>query len=122
MSCFFCITGVADYGGFYCKRTPTDVDLPALDCDKAIMCSMRYEERLNDGGEAYVQCALLYTTIQGERRIRVHTMALPVTSVLVRLIILFYIRRMGDWTDLTSCFVYRATCFARRTWRRRRAT
>ena len=24
--------GVADYGGFYCKRTPTDVDLPALDC------------------------------------------------------------------------------------------
>ena len=74
--------GVADYGGFYCKRTPTDVDLPALDCDKAIMCSMRYEERLNDGGEAYVQCALLYTTIQGERRIRVHTMALPVTSVL----------------------------------------
>lgn len=116
---------MADYGGFYCKRTPTDVDLPALDCDKAIMCSMRYEERLNDGGEAYVQCALLYTTIQGERRIRVHTMALPVTSVLVRCLFLFgviYIRRMGDRTDLTSCFVYRATCFARRTWRRRRAT
>ena len=74
--------GVADYGGFYCKRTPTDVDLPALDCDKAIMCNMRYEERLNDGGEAYVQCALLYTTVRGERRIRVHTMAMPITSVL----------------------------------------
>ena len=87
-SCFL-FTGVADYGGFYCKRTPTDVDLPALDCDKAIMCSMRYEERLNDGGEAYVQCALLYTTIQGERRIRVHTMALPVTSVLVSSLFLF---------------------------------
>ena len=74
--------GVADYGGFYCKRTPTDVDLPALDCDKAIACNLRYEERLNDGGEAYVQCALLYTTVRGERRIRVHTMAMPITSVL----------------------------------------
>jgi hypothetical protein len=38
-----------DYGGFYCKRTPTDVDLPALDCDKAISVSLRYEEKLPDG-------------------------------------------------------------------------
>ena len=101
------------------------MDLPALDCDKAIMCSMRYEERLNDGGEAYVRCALLSATIQGERRIRVHTVALPVTSVLVSSLFIFgvyFYSRMGDWTDLTSCFVYRATCFARRTWRRRRAT
>ena len=53
-----------------------------MDCDKAIACNLRYEERLNDGGEAYVQCALLYTTVRGERRIRVHTMAMPITSVL----------------------------------------
>jgi len=74
--------GVADYGGFYCKRTPTDVDLPALDCDKAISVDLRYEEKLNDGQDAFVQCALLYTTTHGERRIRVHTLALPVSSVL----------------------------------------
>ena len=28
------------------------------------------------------QCALLYTTVNGERRIRVHTLALPCTNVL----------------------------------------
>ena len=74
--------GVVDYGGFFCKRTPTDVDLPALDCDKAISVALRYEEKLPDGQEACVQCALLYTTTAGERRIRVHTLALPISSVL----------------------------------------
>jgi hypothetical protein len=74
--------GVIDYDGFYCKRTTTDVDLPAIDCDKAICVSLRYEDKLVDGSEACVQCALLYTTTDGERRIRVHTMALPVTSTL----------------------------------------
>ena len=74
--------GVVDYDGFYCKRTPTDVDLPAVDCDKAIAVTLRHEEKLADGGEACVQCALLYTTVAGERRIRVHTLALPVSSVL----------------------------------------
>ena len=74
--------GVVDYDGFYCKRTPTDVDLPAVDCDKAVAVTLRHEEKLADGGEAYVQCALLYTTVAGERRIRVHTLALPVSSVL----------------------------------------
>ena len=57
---------MVEYGGFYCKRTPTDVDLPALDCDKAISVSLRYEEKLPDGQEACVQCALLYTTVAGE--------------------------------------------------------
>ena len=74
--------GVSEYGGYYCKRTPTDVDLPALDCDKTIAAHLRFEEKLQDGQEAYVQCALLYTTTSGHRRIRVHTMALPITSVL----------------------------------------
>ena len=43
--------GVVDYDGFYCKRTPTDVDLPAVDCDKAGV-TLRHEEKLADGGEA----------------------------------------------------------------------
>ena len=50
--------GIADYGGFFCKRTPTDVDLPALDCDKAISVDLRYEEKLADGQDAFAQCAL----------------------------------------------------------------
>ena len=74
--------GVQDYNGFFCKRTMTDIDLPALDSDKTIAVTLRYEDKLVDGKEAYVQCALLYTTMSRERRIRVHTIALPITSVL----------------------------------------
>ena len=74
--------GVQDYNGYFSKRTMTDVDLPALDSDKTIAVTLRYEDKLVDGREAYVQCALLYTTLTKERRIRVHTMALPITSVL----------------------------------------
>lgn len=32
------------------------------------------------GGEVFLQCAMVYTTPQCERRIRVHTLALPVSS------------------------------------------
>lgn len=32
--------------------------------------------------QVYIQCALLYTTPEGHRRIRVHTMGMPTTSVL----------------------------------------
>jgi len=32
--------------------------------------------------QAYLQFALLYTTTEGERRVRVHTLALPVTQSL----------------------------------------
>ena len=77
--------GVQDYNGFFCKRTVADVDLPALDSDKTIAVTLRYEDKLVDGREAYVQCALLYTTMTQQRRIRVHTIALPVSSVLGQL-------------------------------------
>ena len=76
---------VTDYEGAFCKRTPTDVDLPAVDCDKALLVSLKHEDRLNDGAEACLQFAMLYTTVEGERRIRVHTLAVAVTGVLANL-------------------------------------
>ena len=39
-----------------------------------------HEETLVTGPVAYLQAALLYTNSVGERRIRVHTMAIPVVS------------------------------------------
>ena len=39
-----------------------------------------HEETLVTGQVAYLQAALLYTNSVGERRIRVHTMAIPVVS------------------------------------------
>jgi protein transport protein SEC24 len=76
---------VVDYCGAFAKRTPTDVDLPHIDCDKALGVTLRLEERLSDGGEAVLQFAMLYTTAGGARRIRVHTLALPVVGALAAL-------------------------------------
>ena len=59
-----------------------DLVLPALDCDKSVTCMLRHEERLPAGGMAFLQAALLYTTPDGNRRVRVHTLALPVASSL----------------------------------------
>ena len=38
------------------------------------------EEKMPDNALAYFQAALLFTSSKGERRIRVHTLALPIVS------------------------------------------
>ncbi|KAG5607927.1 hypothetical protein H5410_029419 [Solanum commersonii] len=64
------------------KRIPSDVDLPAIDCDKTIMVTLKHDDKLQDGSECSFQCALLYTTIDGQRRIRISTFSLPCTTML----------------------------------------
>ncbi len=59
----------APLGGFR-RRTPTDLDFPALSCDAALTARLRIAERLPQGKDAYAQFALLYTTPEGARRIR----------------------------------------------------
>lgn len=65
------------------RRTFTDLDLPAIDSDKCIYAQLQFDgSELKEGDQVYLQAALLYTTTAGERRIRVHTMALPVAGAL----------------------------------------
>jgi protein transport protein SEC24 len=69
------------YGAFYKRPTnPTDVDLPAVDCDKAVIAKVQHVDKLQVNSDAYFQAALLYTSMEGQRRIRVHTLALPVSD------------------------------------------
>jgi protein transport protein SEC24 len=68
-------------GSFYKPpNSPTDIYLPAIDCDKAILAKLTLTEKLTAGAEVYLQSALLYTTTDGQRRIRVSTLALPVVD------------------------------------------
>ncbi|GMH37330.1 hypothetical protein BSKO_05203 [Bryopsis sp. KO-2023] len=71
---------VESYLGACYLRTASDVDLPAIDCDKSVMIKLRHDDKLQEGSEACVQCALLYTTTSGQRRIRVNTVAVSVTG------------------------------------------
>lgn len=73
------ISPVFYYGNFYMSNT-TDVELSALDGNKAITIEMAYDDKIPENDTIYVQAALLYTSITGERRIQVHNLAVP-TSV-----------------------------------------
>ncbi|KAL0425234.1 UNVERIFIED_CONTAM: protein transport protein Sec24-like [Sesamum radiatum] len=56
-----------------------------IDCDKTIMVSLKHDVKLQEGTECAFQCALLYTTVYGQRRIRVSTLSLPCTNMLSNL-------------------------------------
>ncbi|KAI7857087.1 Sec23/Sec24 trunk domain-containing protein [Circinella umbellata] len=66
------------FGNFYMNNN-TDIELAGIDADKAIAFTLRHDGKLDDG-EAHMQCALLYTTRLGERRVRIHNLRLPVTA------------------------------------------
>lgn len=74
----------AHYGNLYIRSTDL-MALPTVDSDKAFAVQLQVDsvkDPLNDRKYVSIQNALLYTTSQGERRIRVATVCLPVTSSL----------------------------------------
>ncbi|XP_022748771.1 protein transport protein Sec24-like At4g32640 isoform X2 [Durio zibethinus] len=93
---------VQDYSGNFCKRIPTDIDLPGIDCDKCILVTLKHDDKLQDGSECAFQCALLYTTVYGQRRIRVANLSLPCTNMLSNLF------RSADLDTQFSCFLKQA--------------
>ncbi|XP_072138675.1 protein transport protein Sec24C-like isoform X1 [Mobula birostris] len=63
------------FGSFYMSNT-TDVELAALDCDKTITVEFKHDDKLNEESGAQIQCALLYTSCSGQRRLRIHNLSL----------------------------------------------
>ncbi|GLC34598.1 hypothetical protein PLESTB_001244000 [Pleodorina starrii] len=76
---------ISAFHGHFFNRSTDLLALPTCDPDKAFSMEIAHEEGVVQPGMAYVQCALLYTNSNGERRIRVHTMAVPVVSELSEL-------------------------------------
>ncbi|XP_065862540.1 protein transport protein SEC24 A-like [Euphorbia lathyris] len=68
------------YHGNFMLRSTDLLALPAVDCDKAYAMQLSLEEALLTTPTVYFQVALLYTASCGERRIRVHTTAVPVVA------------------------------------------
>lgn len=67
-----CSTGLAveRYAGSFYRRTTTDLDFPALHSEHAFAIKLRHEEKLTDKQEVFFQFALLFSTSDGQRRIR----------------------------------------------------
>ncbi|KAH8926212.1 hypothetical protein BT69DRAFT_1311849 [Atractiella rhizophila] len=73
---------VSDHFGNFFMRNSTDVEFGIIDADKAIAAIVKHEGKLDEKQEAHFQCAVLYTTATGERRVRTHNLAIPVSTVL----------------------------------------
>jgi len=69
----------AFHGHFFIRGTDL-LALPNIDEDKTFAVEIAHEENALTATTCCMQAALLYTTSSGERRIRVHTVQLPVTS------------------------------------------
>ncbi|XP_015976506.2 protein transport protein Sec24C isoform X1 [Rousettus aegyptiacus] len=69
------IRAVDFFGAFYMSNT-TDVELAGLDGDKTVTVEFKHDDRLSEESGALLQCALLYTSCAGQRRLRIHNLAL----------------------------------------------
>uniref|UniRef100_H2ZC33 Protein transport protein Sec24C n=1 Tax=Ciona savignyi TaxID=51511 RepID=H2ZC33_CIOSA len=78
------IRAVQFYGALYMGNT-TDVELAAIDCDKAIQVELKHDDKIAEEYGAFVQIALLYTSVGGQRRLRLHNLNLSVCTQLADL-------------------------------------
>ncbi|KAK9760738.1 COPII coat Sec23p-Sfb3p heterodimer component [Basidiobolus ranarum] len=69
------------FGNFY-MRNATDVEFGGIDSDKAIGAVIKHDSKVDEKLDATFQCALLYTTVGGQRRIRLHNLSVPVTTLM----------------------------------------
>mmetsp|Transcript_15575 Transcript_15575/g.31443 ORF Transcript_15575/g.31443 Transcript_15575/m.31443 type:complete len:1061 (-) Transcript_15575:340-3522(-) len=67
------------YGNYFIRGTDL-LALPNCTSDSSFSLDMAYDEAVLSAQAITIQAALLYTSAAGERRIRVHTMVIPVTT------------------------------------------
>lgn len=63
-----------DFCGSFMMTDTSNMSLAGCDEDKVYVVEIKHDAKLDDGSMVAIQAALLYTTAQGERRIRVHTL------------------------------------------------
>ncbi|TNN14398.1 Protein transport protein isoform 1 [Schistosoma japonicum] len=69
------------YGNCYLPNT-TDVELASVSADMAITTELRHDDKLQEGELVFVQVACLFTSLSGQRRLRIHNLSIPVTSMI----------------------------------------
>uniref|UniRef100_A0A646QIX8 Protein transport protein Sec24C n=1 Tax=Hemiscolopendra marginata TaxID=943146 RepID=A0A646QIX8_9MYRI len=65
------------YGCFYMSNT-TDVELASIDSEKAITVEIKHDDKLTEEDAVYIQVAVLFTSVGGQRRLRIHNLSLNV--------------------------------------------
>lgn len=63
------------YGHFFMSNT-TDLEVASIDSNKAIAIEIKHDDKLAPEENVYVQVAVLYTSLSGQRRLRLLNLAL----------------------------------------------
>jgi protein transport protein SEC24 len=64
------IRAVDFYGNFYMSNT-TDVEMACVGSDTSLSVEIKHDDKLSEADGAYIQAAVLYTSVGGRRRLRV---------------------------------------------------
>jgi len=73
---------VKEYYGNFNTKNEFDLQLAGIDSESAIGVQLQHEGTLDEKTDSALQCAVLYTTITGQRRIRVINLSLANTLAL----------------------------------------
>jgi len=82
-----CSTGLrpVEFFGSFMMNNTTDVELASIDSHKAIAIEIKHDDKIPEDGVTFLQCALLYTSVAGQRRLRIHNLAFSTCSQLADL-------------------------------------
>ncbi|KAG2154151.1 uncharacterized protein EDB93DRAFT_1239537 [Suillus bovinus] len=72
---------ISNYYGNFHERSVSDLDIGILDSDKAISVHIEHSRKLDAREYAFLQCAVLHTTLDGQRRVRICNLALEVADL-----------------------------------------
>ena len=68
------------YVGKYKRKGPVEMEIACLDSDKAFTIMMKYDEKLTEGSEHFIQCAMLYSSSSGQSLIRIQNGRISATQ------------------------------------------
>jgi len=74
-----------EFCGSFMMQNATDVEVSVLTPNTCVTIEVKHDDKLNEEFQAYIQVALLYTSISGVRKLRLHNLAIPVTTSLAEI-------------------------------------
>ncbi|CAF0738073.1 unnamed protein product [Didymodactylos carnosus] len=69
-----------DFLGNFYMTNATEMTFGSIDSDKSVCVELKHDDKLPTETNTFIQVALLYTSISGQRRLRILTLGLTVTA------------------------------------------